>query len=81
MAEIPQDMKKLLFGMGAKCHAISAIFFNFLGLGCLITGIVGSVKEEGLGMWWPSDWFFLAIAFILFGVSAWLCAYFAAREG
>ncbi len=81
MAEVPQDMKKLLFGMGAKWHAIWAMIWNCLGLGCLIVGIIGSATENEFGLWWPSDWFFLAIALIIFGISAWLCAYFAAREG
>jgi hypothetical protein len=81
MAEVPQDMKKLLFGMGAKWHAIAAMVLDFLGLGCLIVGIIASATEEGLGLLWPQDWFFMAIAFIVFGLWAWLAAYFAAKEG
>ena len=81
MAEIPQDMKKLLFGMGAKWHAISAVVLDFLGVGCLIVGIIGSVTDEGLGLWWPSDWFFIAIGLWVLGLWAWITAYFAAKEG
>ena len=81
MAEVPQDMKKLLFGMGAKCHAISALVLDFLGLGCLIVGIIASATENEFGLWWPSDWFFIAIALWVLGLWAWITAYFAAREG
>ena len=81
MAEVPQDVKKLLFGMGAKWHAIAAIVLDFLGLGCLIAGIVGHVTEEGIGLLWPGDWFYIAIGLWVLGLWAWLTAYFAAKEG
>ena len=81
MAEVPKELKFLLFEQGAKWHAIEAFVFNFLGLGCLIVGIVGSVIDKGLGLWWPTDWFFVAIALWIGGLWAWLRAYFAAKEG
>jgi hypothetical protein len=43
-------------------------------------GIIGSVLDKGLGLWWPTDWIFLAIALLLYGLWWWLAAYFAAKE-
>ena len=80
MAEIPQDMKKMLFGMGAKWHAWSSVILNMLGLACLIMGIIGSAYDEKLWLL-PTYWLLAAIAFIVFGLSAWLTAYHAAKEG
>ena len=80
MAEIPQDMKKLLFGMGARWHAIAAMIQDTLGLACLIMGIISSAMDKELWLL-PIYWFLAAIAFIAFGLSAWLTAYHAAKEG
>ena len=81
MAEVPKELKFLLFGRGAKWHARAAMVLDFLGLACLIVGIIGSVIDEGLGLWWPTDWIFLAIALWILGLWSWLTAYFAAKEG
>jgi putative Ca2+/H+ antiporter (TMEM165/GDT1 family) len=80
MAEIPQDMKKLLFGMGARWHAWAAVIGDSLGLVCLIMGIISGAMNEELGLM-PTYWFLAAIAFIAFGLSAWVTAYFTAKEG
>ena len=80
MAEIPKDMKKLLFGMGARWHAMASMILDTLGLVCLIMGIISSAMDEELWLL-PMYWLLAAIAFILFGLSAWLTSYFAAKEG
>ena len=80
MAEIPQDRKRLLFGMGAKWHAWAAIIQDTLGIVCLIMGIISGAMDRALGLE-PTYWFLAAIAFIVFGLSAWLTAYTAAKEG
>jgi len=80
MAEVPQDMKKLLFGMGAKWHATVSMILDILGLVCLIMGILSSAFDEKLWLL-PMYWLLLAIAFIVFGLSSWLTAYFTAKEG
>jgi len=79
MAEVPQDMKKLLFGMGARWHAISAQILDSLGLVCLIMGIVSSAMDKELGLL-PIYWFLAAIAFIVLGLSASITEYFTANE-
>lgn len=80
MAEVPQDIKKLLFGMGARWHAWSSIILDTAGLACLIMGIIAGATDRELGLL-PIYWFLAAIAFIVFGLSAWLTAYHAAKEG
>jgi hypothetical protein len=80
MAEVPQDMKKLLFGMGARWHAWASFILNMLGLACLVMGIISSAYDEKLWLL-PTYWLLAAIAFIVFGLSSWLTAYHAAKEG
>ena len=80
MAEIPKDMQKLLFGMGAGWHAIFSQILNCLGLVCLIMGIISGASDEKLWLL-PTYWFLAAITFMVFGLSAWLTAYHAARNG
>jgi len=81
MAEVPKELKFLVFEQGAKWHAIEAFVFNFLGLACLITGIVSSVMDKRLGLLSPTDWFLVAIVMWIGGLWAWLRAYFAAKDG
>ena len=80
MTEIPNDIKRLLFGMGARWHATASMILDILGLACLVMGIISSAYDEKLWLL-PTYWFLAAIAFIVFGLSAWLTAYHAAKEG
>ena len=81
MAEIPKNLKCLLFPVSARVMARCAFILEMLGIVCLIVGIIGSVLDKGLGLWWPTDWIFLAIALWIYGLWWWLAAYFAAKEG
>ena len=78
--EIPSNLKRLLFGMGARWHALMAMVMNFAGLGCLIVGIVGDVSDKVLGLE-PTNWFIMAAALWLWALAAWICGYMAAKEG
>jgi len=78
--EIPKDLKRLLFGRGARWHAWVAIIWDTLGLVSIILGIISGAMDTAVGLE-ASIWFLMAIAFIVFGLSAWLCAYTAAKEG
>jgi putative Ca2+/H+ antiporter (TMEM165/GDT1 family) len=80
MTEIPKDLKRLLFGMGTRWHAWAAIIQDTLGLVCLIMGIISGAMNRELGLE-PTYWFLAAIAFIIFGLSAWLTSYHTAKEG
>jgi len=80
MAAVPKKLKFLLFGMGAKWHAQVAMVLEFLGLACLIVGIISGAMDKALGLW-STEWFLLAIAIWIWGLWAWLCAYTAAKEG
>ena len=80
MAEIPQDMKKLLFGRGAKWQAWNARVLPLVGSGCLIVGIVGDATNRTLGLE-PTNWFIMAVAYFVGGFWGWICAYTAAKEG
>ena len=80
MAEIPKTTKKLLFGMGIRWHATASFIMNWAALVCLILGIVAAAMGETLGLS-ANHWILIAIAFIVFALSAWFVAYHAAREG
>jgi len=80
MAEIPKEVKKLLFGMGIKWHAIASMIMYSAALVCLILGIVAAAMGATLGLS-ADHWLLIAIALIVFALSAWLTAYHAAREG
>jgi hypothetical protein len=80
MAEIPQDLKPLLFGKGPRWHAKAMQVLSWLGLVCLIVGIIGDAINRTLGLE-SSNWLILAIAFWVWGMGAWLAAYFGAKEG
>jgi len=80
MAEIPKDMKFLLFGFGARWHAKCMMALNWLGLACLIVGIIGDAINRVPGLE-PTNWILIAIALWLWGLASWLTAYNAAKEG
>ena len=80
MVEIPRDLKRLLFGSGARWHAWSAIILMYLSIICLIVGIIGDAADRIPGLS-PTNWLILAGVLILMGISAWFTAYFAAKEG
>ena len=80
MAEIPKDMKKLLFGHGVGWHARISMTMNWLGLVCLILGIIAGSINNALGLG-AGNWLLLAIALWLWALAAWFTAYFGAKEG
>jgi hypothetical protein len=80
MADIPKDMKFLLFGFGAKWHAKCMMALNWLGLASLIVGIISAAIGKSLGLG-ATNWLLIAIAFWVWGLASWLTAYHAAKEG
>jgi len=47
MAEIPKDVKKLLFGMGIKWHAMASFIMNSVALVCLISLVCSLSCRQG----------------------------------
>ena len=80
MADIPKDIKFILFGKGAKWHAWSAFVLDCLGLICLIVAIVADAINKTLGLE-TTHWFILAPALWILGLWSWLTALNAAKEG
>jgi hypothetical protein len=80
MAEIPKDMKFLLFGMGAKWHAKTAFVLDLLAMAILIVAIIAAATDQKLGLE-TIYWFILAPALMIWGLWAWLTALNAAKEG
>ena len=80
MAEIPKDMKRLLFGMGPRWHAKTSMVLDSVGMITLILSIISAATNNALGLG-AGNWFLLTIALFLFGLSALFCAYFGAKEG
>jgi hypothetical protein len=79
MAAVPKELRFLLFGRGPKFHAKAALFLEFLGLVCLIMGIIGSAMSKELGLM-PTYWFLMAIAIWIWALWSWLTAYVGAKE-
>ena len=79
MAEIPQNIKSLLFGMGPRWHATVAIVIESAAMVTLILAIVSAATNNALGLG-AGNWFLMTIALFLWGLSAWFCAYFGAKE-
>ena len=80
MAEIPKDVKRLLFGMGIKWNAAASMVMHSVALVFLILGIVAASMGGTLGLS-ADHWLLIAIALSIFALSAWFVAYHAAREG
>jgi hypothetical protein len=80
MAEIPKDIKFLLFGMGAKWHARMSIFLDFLGLAILIVAIIAGATDQKLGLE-TIYWYILAPTIWIWGLWSWFTALNAAKEG
>ena len=80
MEEIPQNLRKTLFGCGAGGWARAAEISNLLAPICLLMGIIGDATNRILGLE-PINWFIMAVALWLAGLSAWKMAYTAAKEG
>jgi hypothetical protein len=79
MAEIPKNIKCLLFPVGARVMAICAFVVEVLALACLVMGIITDVKQKMIGLD-PYCWIYLAIALFIYGLWWWLATYFAAKE-
>jgi hypothetical protein len=80
MADVPKNLKFLIFGRGPKWHAQAAISLELIGLICLILGIISAVTNNELGLG-SGNWFLLTIALWLWGIWSWFTAYFGAKEG
>ena len=80
MAEIPKDMRFLLFGRGARWFARMSLVMSWLGVACFIVGLVGDAINRVPGLE-PTNWLIMAVVFVLWAVWSWLTAYFAAKEG
>ena len=80
MAEIPKDVKRLLFMGGARYYARVVMVMGPLTWACLIVGIVGDATNRTLGLE-PTNWFIMAAISLLGAIWSWITAYFAAKEG
>ena len=74
------ELKKMIFGRGAKYNAKGMVVLEVMGFGCLIVGIIGDAINKVPGLE-PTNWLLLGIAFLIASLFSWLCAYFAAKEG
>lgn len=79
MAEIPDDLKRVLFESKPKrCVWVSA-FWTYMGVAAIIVGIVSDAINMKLGLQ-STNWFILAIGFLMVGFFTWFMAYYSAKE-
>ncbi|MBA7620540.1 hypothetical protein ES703_27891 [subsurface metagenome] len=79
MAAVPNGLKCLLFGKGAKFHAVAAMVIECLAFASLVLGIVSGFRNNAVGLW-STEWFLIAIALFIWGLWSWIAAYAAAKE-
>ena len=80
MAEIPQNVKFILFGFGPRQTAQMALIINILGMATTILGVISAATKNSLYLG-AGNWLLLSIVFFIWGLSFWLVAYFGAKEG
>lgn len=80
MAEIPKDLKQMLFGGSAKQQAWLMAAFVFTCWASLIVGIVGDAIDKTLGLE-PTSWFIISLGFLVAAVWHYFRAYHSAKEG
>ncbi len=80
MGQIQKDMKRILFRMGPRFSGINAIVMDWLGIACLVIGIVSGARGADIGLG-ATNWILIAIAVWVYGFWAWVAAYFGAKEG
>jgi hypothetical protein len=77
--KVKEVQRRLLFRMGPRFSATNAIVMDWLGIGCLVTGIVAAARGTDIGLG-ATNWISIAIALWVYGLWAWLAGYFGARE-
>jgi hypothetical protein len=80
MAEIPKELRSLLFGAGPKWNGRQASVFEWISFACLVVGIVSAATDHKLGLG-ATNWLLVAIALLVLSMYVWLSAYFGAKEG
>ena len=80
MAEIPQNVKFILFGFGPRQTAQMALIINILGMATTILGVISAATKNSFYLG-AGNWLLLSIVFFIWGLSFWLVAYFGAKEG
>lgn len=79
MAEISDDLKKLLFERSVKRCVWGHNICTYLGFVFVLIGIISDAMNKVLGLE-PTNWFLLAIASWLFGIFMWFRGYYSAKE-
>ena len=79
MAAVPNGLKCLLFGKGAKFHAVAAMVIECLAFASLVLGIICAFRNDSIGIY-STEWFLIAIALFIWGLWSWIAAYAAAKE-
>jgi hypothetical protein len=79
MSQIPKELKPILFGKGAKWHAKISMLLDCLGMVSLVLGILSAALNRTLFLG-TTNWLLLTIVLFVWGLWAWLCAYFAVKE-
>jgi len=79
MAEIPNDVKRLLFERNPKLCCWMNSTFTYLGVAFMVIGIVSDAMNKVLGLE-PTNWFIMAVGFWMLGIFAWFRGYYSAKE-
>jgi hypothetical protein len=79
MAEIPNDLKKMLFERNVKLCVWMHNIFTYLGVVFMLMGIISDAINKTLGLE-PTNWFLLAIGFWMIAIFSWFRGYYSAKE-
>ncbi len=79
MAEIPNDVKRMLFERNPKLCCWVHNIFTYLGVAFMVIGIIGDAMNKALGLE-PTNWFIMAIGSWMLGIFSWFRGYYSAKE-
>jgi len=79
MAEIPDDVKRMLFERNPKLCCWMHDILTFLGIAFLVIGIIGDAMNKVLALE-STNWFIMAVGFWMLAIFSWFRGYYSAKE-
>ena len=79
MAEIPNDVKRMLFERSPKLCCWMHNILTYFGIAFMLIGIISDATNKVLGLQ-STHWFIMAVAFWMLGIFTWFRAYYTAKE-
>jgi uncharacterized membrane protein len=79
MAEIPNDVKRMLFERSPKLCCRMHNILTYFGIAFMLIGIISDAMNKVLGLE-STHWFIMAVGFWMLGIFTWFRGYYSAKE-